>query len=147
MDITSANAIFILTIPGAGLVVPTQLQQFAVDDIFDVDDVDATETQLGVDGGFAGGMVYAKKPMNISFLASSSSVSLFDAWYASQQANQAAYPAFGNITLPGIGTTFGLFTGFLTRYKPMADAKRVLAPRKFQITWGTIIPATVGTAG
>jgi hypothetical protein len=145
-DITSANAAFLISVP-AILPVPQQLQGFAADDIFDVDDVDGTETQLGVDGTFAGGMIFAAKPMNIAFLASSASIAFFDAWYAGQQANFAAYPAFGNITFTGIGTSYVLTTGFLTRYKPMADAKRVLQPRKFRITWGTIIPVPVGAGG
>jgi hypothetical protein len=146
MDITSANAAFLISVPGI-LPVPQQLQQFAVDDIFDTNDVVSTETQLGVDGGFAGGMVYAAKEMNIALLASSSSISFFDAWYAAQQSNLAAYPAFGSITFTGIGLTYGLVTGFLTMYKPMADAKRVLQPRKFRITWASIIPAPVGATG
>ena len=146
-DITSANAVFLVTIPGIGLAVPTQLQGFSADDIFDFDDVDATETMMGVDGILSGGMIYAPKPQNISLQADSPSLALFDAWYEAQQANTAAYPAFGNITLTAIGTTYALSTGYLTRYKPLADAKRVLQPRRFRITWQSVVPATVGSAG
>jgi hypothetical protein len=146
MDITSANAAFLITVP-AILPVPQQLQSFAVDDIFDVDDVDATETQMGVDGGYAGGMIFAPKPMNISFLASSASIAFFDSWYGAQQANLAAYPAEGSITFTGIGTSYLLLTGYLTRYKPMADAKKVLQSRKFRISWASILPVPVGSGG
>ena len=145
-DITSANAVFLLTIPSV-LPVPTQIFGFSVDDIFDFDDIDATDTVMGVDGILSGGLVYAAKPQNISLQADSPSITLFDAWYMAQQANTAAYPAFGNITLTSIGTTYALSTGFLSRYKPLSDAKKILQPRKFRITWQSVIPATVGGFG
>ena len=58
-----------------------------------------------------------------------------------------AYAAQGNITFTAIGRSYQMLTGFLTRYKPMADAKKVLQPRKFRITWQEVIPVPIGSAG
>jgi hypothetical protein len=145
-DITSANAVFIISVP---LLLPTpqQLQGFSVDDMFDADDVDIIETMMGVDGVFAGGFRYVERPMTISLLASSDSNTFFDAWNAMQTTGVFAAPAVGNITLPALGQTYALVQGYLTRYKPLADAKRVLQPRRFRITWGRIIGTPVGLAG
>ena len=146
MDITSANAVFLMSVPLI-LPVPQQLQGFAADDIFDMDDVDSTDVMMGVDGILSGGMIYAPKPQNIALQADSPSMSFFEAWYQMQQGNAAAYAAQGNITFTAIGRSYQLLTGFLTRYKPMADAKKVLQPRKFRVTWQQVIPVPIGAAG
>ena len=145
-DITSANAVFLLSVPLL-LPVPQQLQGFAADDIFDVADVDATETSMGVDGILSGGMVFAPKTMNIALQADSASIGLFDAWYAGQQGAVAAFAAQGTVTFPSIGVSYALLTGFLKRYKPIADAKKMLMPRKFTIEWQQILGSPVGLTG
>jgi hypothetical protein len=146
-DLTAANVSFVITVPLL-LPAPTTLSGFAADDIFDVDDVDATDVVMGVDGILSGGMIFAPKPMNIALQADSTvSIAFFDAWYQGQEANYAAYPAQAVITFTGINTSYLLTTGFLSRYKPMPDAKKMLQPRKFRVTWQTIIPTTVGSGG
>ena len=145
-DITSANAVFTISVPLL-LPVPQRLQGFAVDDIFDMDEVDATDTMMGVDGILSGGMIYAPKMQNVKLQADSPSISFFDAWYAGQQAGIAAFAAQGIVTFPSLGTTYALITGFLSRYKPMADAKKVMQPRSFRITWQSVTPAPVGLSG
>lgn len=145
-DITAANVSFIIGVPLL-LPVPQQLQGFAADDVFDVDDIDSTDILMGVDGILSAGMIFAPKPMNIALQADSPSISFFDAWYQGQQANVGAYAAQGVVTFTSIGTSYGLTTGYLSRYKPMADAKKILQPRKFRVTWQTIIPIPVGNGG
>jgi len=145
-DITAANAVFLISVP-AVLPVAQQIQGFAADDIFDFEDVDATETLMGVDGVFSGGMVFMPKPQNIMLQADSASNAFFDAWNQAQQVAMAAYPASAVITLTGIGTSWALSTGYLTRYKPAPDAKRLLQPRRYRITWGKVVPTPVGAAG
>ena len=143
-DITSANAVFMLTIPSV-LPIPQQIQGFAADDIFDFDDVDATDIVMGVDGILSGGMIFAPKPQNISLQADSASIALFDAWYNAQQAATAVFPAQGLVTLTSVGKSFALITGFLSRYKPVPDAKKILQPQKFRITWQSVLPVPIGS--
>jgi len=145
-DITSANAVILISVPLL-LPVPQQLQGFAADDIFDMDDVDATDVVMGVDGILSGGVVFTPKPQNYSLQADSPSISFFDAWYAGQQSAVAAFAAQGTVTFTSVGKSFACATGFLTRYKPMPDAKKTLQPQKFRITWQSVIPTPVGIAG
>lgn len=145
-DITSANAVFTISVPLL-LPVPQRLQAFAADDIFDFDDVDAGEVIMGVDGFLSSGLVFAAKPQNISLQADSPSVAFFDAWYAGEQAAVFKAPASGVVTFPALGKSWTLVTGFLSRYKPVPDAKKVLMPQKFRITWQSTIPIPVGLAG
>ncbi len=146
-DITAANAVFIVSVPLL-LPIPQQLQGFAADDIFDFDDVDAAETLMGVDGTLSAGMIFAPKMQNITLQAdSASNGSLFDPWYAGQQAATAVFPAQGVVSFPSLGTSWTLITGFLTRYKPVPDAKKILQPRRYRITWQAVTPVPIGLAG
>jgi hypothetical protein len=145
-DITAANALILISVPLL-LPVPQQLQGFSADDIFDAEDIDATETMMGVDGQLSGGMIFAPLNWNVSLQADSASNTFFDAWYAGQKAAEAAFQAQANVTLTSIGTSYQLVNGFLSRYKPMSDAKKVLQPRKYRITWQSVVPVPVGAAG
>lgn len=145
-DITSANAVLILSVP---LILPIaqQIQGFSTDDIFDTEDVTPIETRMGVDGTLSAGFVFTEKPMTITLMAGSPSNSFFDQWQLGQQVNIAVAPCHGTLTLTGIGASYALANGFLTRFKPIADGRKVLEPRKFRITWQSITPTPVGIAG
>lgn len=145
-DITSANVVFMISVPLI-LPVPQQLQGFGADDIFDTDAVEATSTMMGVDGKLSGGMVFVPKPMSVTLQADSPSIGFFDAWYQAQQAAMSAYAAQGNVTFPSLGTTFAMLTGYLKNYKYMPDAKKLLQPRKFTIEWESVVGSPVGLAG
>jgi hypothetical protein len=123
-SITSANAVIMLAVTGV-FNAPQALQQFAADDIFTNETIQAAETAMGVDG----------------FLADSPSNDFFDTWY---QANVKAVDVFrcnGTIWLPSLGKKFSLNNGALTTYKNMADAAKTLRSRSFQIIWQSVSPA------
>jgi hypothetical protein len=145
-NITSANAVLILTVPLI-LPAPIQLVGFATRDIFTVSRTKPTETRMGVDGFFTGGFIYVEKPMTLSFNPASPSPAAFDAWNDGQETALIAAPAFMTVTLTGIGRTFNCNNGFLTGYAAIADAKETLQDRSFEITWGTIRGAPVGLSG
>ncbi len=145
-DITAANAVFIMSVPLL-LPVPQQLQGFAADDIFDTEEVDMSETMMGVDGVLSAGMVFAPTPQNIALQADSASVSFFEAWDAGQQAGTAAFFAQANVTLTSIGRSYQLLNGALVRGKRMPDAKKVLQPRKWRIMWQKVVAVPIGVAG
>lgn len=139
-SITSANAILTLSVLPL-FPVPQQIQGFAVDDIYDVDAIKSVETMMGVDGVLSGGFVFVEITQNISLMADSASNLFFDTWWTQMQAAEDVYTASGQIVLPSISTKFNMLNGFLTGYKPIADAKKVLQPRKFQIMWNSVAPA------
>lgn len=139
MSITSANAVLILTLPGV-FSSPQQIQQFSADDIFGVEEIEAAETAMGVDGNLTGGFVNVPTPQTITLMADSSSGFFFDQWFAQQKAQQDTFTASGTITLRSIGTKFSMVNGFLRRYKPLPDAQKTLKPRRFTIEWQSALP-------
>ena len=142
MSITGANAIYTIAIPGL-FPIPQLLQGFAADDVFDTDTLESVETLMGVDGNLSAGFVFVPVKQGISIQADSISGAIFDQWYAAQQAIQDTYSAIGVIIQPTLGLKFALSNGYLTSYKPVADTKKLIQPRKFGITWNSISPASI----
>lgn len=133
-SITAANAIFQLYIPDV-FSSPQQLQGFAADDIFDTDDQELVQAQMGVDGQLSAGFVFVETKQSITLQADSASNDVFDQWNGAQQAALDAFPASAVIVLPAIGKKWQMTRGFLTSFKPIPGAGKVLKPRRFMITW------------
>lgn len=133
MDITAANAVLILSIPGL-FPVPVQLQGFAADDVYDLDEIESVETLMGVDGKLSGGYVWRPQPQTITLQADSDSNTVFDTWNQNQKAGLRTYIASGVLTLPSLGIKFIQTVGYLQGYK-LPGAKRVMQPRRYRLTW------------
>lgn len=140
--ITSANAVYLLTIPG--LFAAQQLQGFSTDDIFTTEAISPVTAIMGLDGILSGGFAPNPKIQSIVLQADSPSSLIFDAWQAAQDTILDAYPAQAILTLPGLGRVYTMIKGFLTNYAPVPDARRTLQPRRFQITWQNILAAPLG---
>lgn len=145
-DLTGANVVLMITIPGL-LTVPTQIQGFAVDDVYDTEDVTMGETLMGVDGILSAGMVFEPTPQNIALQADSPSVVIFEAWDTYEQANMVKLFAQMNATLPNLGRSYQQVQGALVRGKRLPDVKRIVQPRKWRIMWQSILAVPVGAAG
>jgi len=139
MSITSVNAIFTLSITGL-YDSPQQLQGFVVDDLFDFGQVASKEIIQGADGIMAAGFVPNVYTQNVAFLPNAPSISLFEQWFAAEQAIRSVYYANGTIALDN-GTIYTMTRGVLSGYSPAPDAKKILQPRKFAITWQSITPS------
>lgn len=139
-NITSANAVIMLAING---LFPTaqQLQGFAAEDVFDTDTLESAEVMMGVDGILSAGFVFVPIKQNFALQADSESNNLFETWYLQQQAAKEPFFASGVIHLTSINRTYVMNNGVLTGYKPIADAKKVLQPRQFAITWESVVGA------
>ena len=132
--ITSATAVFLLSITGV-FNTPVQLAGFGPDEAFDTAAVDATVTQLGVDGTGVGGYVPREVDQTITLLASSPSNAVFDQWIQAQDALLDVIYASGSIRLQSLGVQYTMPQGVLKRYPIAPNARRVLMPRQFVITW------------
>ena len=141
-SITSANSIFMLTITGL-YAVPQQLQGFAAEDIFDTEDIDTSEEIMGADGKLSAGFIFVPIKQSVMLQADSVSNALFESWYAAEQAAREKYFAQGIVQMPSIKRTYQMKNGVLKSYKPIADAKKVLQPRKFGIVWESVTGAPV----
>jgi len=138
--ITSANLVYMITIDGI-VTTPTQLYGFSVDDAFSQGEVDHAELQLGVDAMVGAGWVPALIPQKFMFLASSPSVDIFELWGRTNNTNLSTAVAQGTVYIPAISKAYNMINGYLKGYSPLPDAKKVLAPRSFTITWSDIQPA------
>lgn len=139
--ISAANATFFLSVNSI-FPAPVQLQGFAADDVFDMPALRVGETLMGVDGRLSAGFVFVPAEMGITLQADSPSMFIFDQWYAQEQIARDKFAAQGVVLLTTLGTKWSLTNGFLSLYTPMPDAKRILQPRKFSITWERVSPAS-----
>lgn len=137
--ITAANAVFMLSVPGL-FDAPVQLQGFSADDVFDTEAVDPAEIMMGVDGYMSAGFVWVPIKQGITLMADSDSNDIFETWYANNGPNDL-FVANGSVRLKSIGKSYTMTRGVLSTYPSMADAKKVLQPRKYGITWNRIEPA------
>ena len=140
--ITDANASFLLAITSL-FPVPTALEQFGADDAFASENVKPTEIKMGVDGHMSVG--YASHPtiIKIKLAADSTSVQLFDLWYAAQQTTRDAYVASAIIKLPSVGREYVCVNGALTGYMPLPAAKKVLQEQEYEITFESVTKAGI----
>lgn len=138
--ITSANSILLISI--AGLYdIPQQLQGFAADDVFDTEAIEPAETMMGVDGRLSAGWVPTAIKQNISLQADSDSIRIFENWVTAQKTAREVYEATGQVQLPSVRRKYAMVRGFLTSIPLTPAAKKVLQPRRFQITWESITSA------
>jgi hypothetical protein len=140
--LTAANAIITLAVTGV-FDTPQQLQGFAADDIFNTPAIEAAEVSMGVDGVLSGGFVFKEIKQDYNLQADSLSNDIFDGWYAAQKSGPNGpdlYFANGNAILFGVSTKYAMIRGILTSYTPVPSAGKILKPRKYEITWNTIVP-------
>lgn len=138
MSLTAANATISLSQP---ILFPTPqvLQNFAADDITDIEAVRVLEHQMGVDGVLSFGFVWAERMQEITLKGDSVSNLFFDTINTQQEAAQDVYPLNGTILLPSAGLLFNLVNGGLETYKPMPAVRKILQPRRYRIVWGRVV--------
>lgn len=138
--ITAANSILLLSIEGL-YDIPQQLQGFAADDVFDTETIAPAETMMGVDGHLSGGFVFNSIRQNIALQADSDSNLIFETWIAAMNKAREVYVAGAQVQLPAVKRKYVLTRGFLTSIPPTPAARKVLQPRRYQITWERITAA------
>jgi len=139
-SLTAANAVIAISIQGL-YPVPQNLVQFATDEVFDGPSLASAEVEMGVDGVLSGGFVYVKFPQKYTFRANSPSIAIFDNWWQAQQALTTILAANASIKLPALGKKWTLLNGFLTSYQPIPNAKKLLQPQVFEVSWQNVIAA------
>lgn len=136
--ITAADAVITLAIATI-FPSPRQLQGFAADDVTDVPQIKSVETVMGVDGVLSAGFVFVPVIQTITLQADSLSNAIFDQWWAQMQRDEDVFVAQGIVRFPAIGSKFVQNDGYLTGYKPMPGAKKLLQSRTYEITWNSIV--------
>ena len=138
--LTSANSILIIGVAGL-FNAPQQIQGFATDDIFSIEDIDTVETAMGVDGKLSAGWVPVPIKQKITLQADSDSTFIFEQWYQQQQLAKETLIASGSIFLPSVQRKYLMTRGFLTSVNVAPTAKKILQPRAYTITWQSVSAA------
>lgn len=120
---------------------PLELQGFATDDVFSSSPIKSVETLMGVDGKMSAGFVFVEIPQTFMLQADSASCDIFDQWWAAMQVNEDVYFANGIVYLKALGTKWAMTRGVLSNYEPIPAIKKLIQPRKFEITWNSISPS------
>lgn len=144
--ITSANGKLVLTVRnllGAPVVGPFTVQGFATDDAFATEVADSAEAVMGVDGKMSAGYTPFITRQTITLQADSPSIDLFDAWLGAQQVQRDMLFGDGVLSLPGLGKSWALIKGALTRITPIPQGKKTLQPVTYEIAWETVQSAPV----
>ena len=141
-SITGATATYQLGITGL-YNAPQYLQGFAADDVFSTPGIESAETMMGVDGYMSAGFVFVVIKQTISIQADSSSNNIFDQWWSTQQQERTVYFANATVVLNSLGVKWNMRRGVLSNYSPIPDVKKLIQPRKFEITWNSMSPAPV----
>jgi len=131
-DITSANSTLFMGVTNL-FTVPQQLQGFSNDDMYSMANVDTKEVMMGADGILSAGYIPQVKILEVTLQADSPSNTFFETVYAAEEAAKAPFFFFGNINQSSVGRNYTLTNGVMKNYSPMAQAKKVLQPRKFEI--------------
>jgi len=141
-SITGATAVYQLAITGL-FPAPQQLQGFAADDVFDTPSIQSADILMGVDGFMSAGFQFVPIKQTISIQADSASNDIFDQWWEAGQQNQDVFFANAVVLLTALGKKWTMTRGVLTGYMPIPDVKKLIQPRKFEITWNSMSPAAV----
>jgi hypothetical protein len=140
--ITSANAKFAIVIPGV-YNAPKILQGWGSDDAFATEAVENAEVKMGVDGKLSAGFVFNPIIQNIVLQADSDSIDVFNNWQLAQLAGREVISCSATITISSIGYSYVLTNGYLTQFKPLPDAKKVLQQVQHRLTWEKVIGAKI----
>jgi hypothetical protein len=140
--ITSANVLFMLTVPGV-INSSVKLEGFAADDAFSTDQTKPVEITMGVDGHMSQGWIPTPKIQKFKFAADSPSVDIFDAWASAMETSRDAFAASAVVTFLSTGKSYNCTNGALTGYMTMPGAKKKLDPLDYEITWESITGSNV----
>jgi hypothetical protein len=135
--ITSANSVMTLVVAGL-FPSPVQIQGYAMDEAFATEAFDLAEVQMGVDGRMTAGYTPNPTKMTITLQADSPSKDIFTTLIQATKTAREVFYVSGSIALPSTGEAFTLTRGILTNTQQLPDAKKVLQPMKFVITWESI---------
>ena len=132
--ITAANSVFMLSVAGL-FPVPQRLQGYSADAAFAFDEVENAETQMGVDGKLSAGYTPVPRKQKVMLQADSASMFIFDQIIDQEEIQREKFVLSGTLLIPSVGRKWSLLNGYLTSFTPAPEAKKVLQPRSFGLTW------------
>lgn len=136
-SITSADAIFILSVPELAIV-GHKVEGFSVDKAFSSDNKVYAETLVGVDGKMSAGYTPTKTTMQLSLQADSASRTVFNAILEAMQTAKRIYYMSGTVSIPATSESFTLTKGVIVSGKIIPDSAKMLNPIDYSLDWESI---------
>ncbi|MCX2562151.1 hypothetical protein OQ252_12195 [Acetobacter farinalis] len=141
-DITAANSVYTVTVPGL-YNTPITLENYAADRAFETDARELAETAMSIDGYLNAGWIPNPVTQTIALAASSESALIFEAIVMAQDARRGLYRMGAEIQIPAIGRKYTMVRGLLRSIVGVPTAGRVLEARHFEIIWERVLPAAI----
>ncbi|MFT8723528.1 MAG: hypothetical protein ABF443_12000 [Acetobacter malorum] len=141
-DITAANSVYTITVPGL-YNAPITLENYAADRAFETEARELAETAMSIDGYLNAGWIPNPVSQTIALAASSESALIFEAIVMAQDARRGLYRMGAEIQIPAIGRKYTMVRGLLRSIVNVPTAGRVLEARHFEITWERVLPAAI----
>lgn len=140
--LTSANSVLMLAVGGI-FPVPQKIEGYASETAFAFEAAKPAQVTMGVDGRMSASYVPVPRVQTISIQPDSPSLRIFEIWAAAGDTAREVFYANGTLSIPSIDRKYTLTRGVLTQIPPAPDAKALLQPMTFQITWQNVSPALV----
>lgn len=140
--LTSANSSFVISATQV-YPAPQPLQGYAADDAFTLDALDLAETVMGVDGKLSAGYTPNPTNVNITIQADSPSVETFDLLISAMKTTREIVWIDAVVQLPSTGAKYVLTRGVLKNANQMPDAKKILQPQKYVITFESVTKSVI----
>nr|WP_298798925.1 hypothetical protein [uncultured Acetobacter sp.] len=141
-DITAANSVYTITVPGL-YNTPVTLENYAADRAFETEARELAETAMSIDGYLNAGWIPNPVTQTIALAASSESALIFEAIVMAQDARRGLYRMGAEIQIPAIGRKYTMVRGLLRSIVGVPTAGRVLEARHFEMTWERVLPAAI----
>lgn len=141
-DITAANSVYTVTVPGL-YNTPITLENYAADRAFETDARELAETAMSIDGYLNAGWIPNPVTQTIALAASSESALIFEAIVMAQDSRRGLYRMGAEIQIPAIGRKYTMVRGLLRSIVGVPTAGRVLEARHFEIIWERVLPAAI----
>lgn len=141
-DITAANSVYTITVPGL-YNAPITLENYAADRAFETEARELAETAMSIDGYLNAGWIPNPVTQTIALAASSESALIFEAIVMAQDARRGLYRMGAEIQIPAIGRKYTMVRGLLRSIVGVPTAGRVLEARHFEIVWERVLPAAI----
>ncbi|WP_088158530.1 phage tail fiber protein [Achromobacter xylosoxidans] len=138
--LTSANSVLMLAVGGV-FPVPQKIEGYTSESAFTFDAAKPAQVTMGVDGRMSAGYVPVPRVQTITIQPDSPSMRIFEIWMAASETAREVFYANGTLSIPSIDRKYTLTRGVLTQIPPAPDAKAMLQPMAFQITWQNVSPA------
>lgn len=137
--LTTANAKMMMTLPI--LPVPVEIKGFSVDDLANMDEVQFTESRMGVDGYKSSAYIPATRKLNIVLEATSPSIEWFNLWISAIKTAKESLPiTLLTISCKALGYTFMCYNGTLENGKEIPDLKKTSQPITYKLDFESIVP-------